>query len=57
MSILTEEELCSILKVNRMFLWKCRSKGMPYIPLGSRLIRYYFPEVLIWLKENGKDFA
>ena len=57
MSIFTERELCSVLKVNRVFLWKCRQKGMPCIRLGSKLIRYDLSEVLAWLKENTEGVA
>lgn len=54
MSLLTEQELCSALKVERVFLWKCRKNGMPFIRLGTKLVRYDLQEVLDWLKENGR---
>ena len=56
MSLLTEQELCSALKVERVFLWKCRKNGMPFIRLGTKLVRYDLQEVLDWLKENGRGF-
>lgn len=46
--ILTENELCTLLKVDRVFLWKCRKSGMPYFQLGSKIIRYSLEDVLNW---------
>ena len=46
MSLLTEQELCSTLKVERVFLWKCRQDGMPFIRLGAKIVRYDLDEVL-----------
>ncbi len=54
MSLLTEQDLCSVLKVERVFLWKCRKNGMPFIRLGTKLVRYDLQEVLDWLKDNGR---
>ncbi len=50
MSLLTEQELCSILKVERVFLWKCRQDGMPFIRLGAKIVRYDLEEVLEWFR-------
>ncbi len=55
MSLLTEQELCSALKVERVFLWKCRQDGMPFIRLGAKIVRYDLDEVLNWFRENGTD--
>lgn len=55
MSLLTEQELCSALKVERVFLWKCRQVGMPFIRLGAKIVRYDLDEVLNWFRENGTD--
>lgn len=55
MSLLTEQELCSALKVERVFLWKCRHDGMPFIRLGAKIVRYDLDEVLNWFRENGAD--
>lgn len=50
MSLLTEQELCSALKVERVFLWKCRQDGMPFIRLGAKIVRYDLEEVLEWFR-------
>jgi len=50
MSLLTEQELCSVLKVERVFLWKCRQDGMPFIRLGAKIVRYDLEEVLEWFR-------
>ena len=49
---LTQDELCEILKVDRVFLWKCRKNGMPYYQFGSKIIRYALDDVLNWFNEN-----
>lgn len=56
MILLTEQELCEVLKVRRVYLYHCRQKGMPYIMLGTKLIRYDLEEVLVWFKE-GREFG
>ena len=50
--ILTENELCDYLKVGRVFVYRCRQIGMPYLKLGTRLIRYDLDMVMEWLKQN-----
>lgn len=55
--LLTENELCDRLKVDRCFLWKCRNNGMPFIRLGSKIIRYNYEEVLKWFEENTVETA
>lgn len=52
--ILTQDELCSVLKVDRVFLWKCRKNGMPYYKLGSKIVRYSLDDVLLWFDEQYK---
>lgn len=49
---LTQDELCEILKVDRVFLWKCRKNGMPYYQFGPKIIRYTLDDVLNWFNEN-----
>ncbi len=51
--LITEKELCERLKVDRVFLWSCRQKGLPYVRLGSKIIRYNFDDVLQWFNENS----
>ena len=53
-NLLTENELCEILRVERLFLYRCRKRGMPYIRLGSKLVRYNLDDVVSWLNENSK---
>ncbi|MGN0542414.1 MAG: hypothetical protein ACI4JG_03100 [Acutalibacteraceae bacterium] len=50
--LVTEIELCELLKVERCFLWSCRQKGMPFLRLGSKIIRYDYDKVLQWFNEN-----
>ena len=58
---ITEVELCERLKVDRVFLWSCRKKGLPFIRLGTKIIRYNLDDVLRWFNENsekvGDDFV
>lgn len=51
--LLTEKELCAYLKVDRSFLYVCRSYGLPYIRLGKKIIRYDLHSVLDWFDENS----
>ena len=53
--LITEEEMCFKLDVQRVFLWKCRKQGMPYIRIGERIIRYDYDEVLNWLKGDRNE--
>lgn len=50
--LLTEKELCDELKVERVFLFKCRQAGMPFIRLGSKIIRYDYDSVLKWFSND-----
>lgn len=50
MRLLLESELCDILRVDRLFLWRCRQRGMPYVRLGTKMVRYRLEDVLEWLK-------
>ena len=54
MTILTEKELCELLKVDNVFLWRCRKKGLPYIRLGTKLVRYELESVIAWFNEGGE---
>lgn len=51
--LISEKELCARLQVDRSFLYLCRKKGMPFIRLGTKLIRYDFDEVVSWLRQNS----
>lgn len=53
---MTEKELCEVLQVGRIFVYQCRKKGMPYIQLGTKLIRYDYEEVLQWMKNRRKEY-
>lgn len=50
--LITEKELCKRLSVERVYLWSCRQKGMPFVRLGSKIIRYDYDKVLQWFEEN-----
>ena len=50
--LLTEKELCENLKVERVFLYKCRQSGLPFVRLGPKIIRYDYDSVLKWFKDN-----
>jgi hypothetical protein len=50
--LLTEQELCQKLKVCRVFVYRCRKNGMPFLKLGERTYRYCYEEVLVWFHEN-----
>lgn len=52
--LITEKELCEKLKVDRVFLWTCRQKGLPFVRLGSKIIRYNYDDVLQWFNENSE---
>ncbi len=53
MKIVTQKELCNLLKVDDVFLWRCRKKGLPHLKIGSRLIRYDLDAVLKWFEKNS----
>ena len=50
--LLTEIELCEFLKVSRVFVYRCRQGGMPYLKVGNRNIRYDLDVTLDWFKQN-----
>lgn len=50
MALLTQKQLSEELQLTEVTLWKYRKQGMPYKPLGSRLVRYSLPDVLEWLE-------
>ena len=52
MSIMTEKELCEFLKVDSVFLWKCRKQGLPHLKLGTKIIRYNLDDVLVWFSSE-----
>jgi excisionase family DNA binding protein len=51
---MTEKEMCEKLKVERIFLYHLRKKGLPFIRLGSKILRYEVTEVENWMKRNRK---
>lgn len=52
--ILTQKELCELLKINVTTAYRWRKEGMPFMGAGKG-IRYDKQEVLKWLKEKGKN--
>lgn len=51
--LITEKELCEILKVDRSFLYSCRLSGLPFKRLGKKIVRYELSSVLAWFDENS----
>jgi predicted DNA-binding transcriptional regulator AlpA len=49
MPLITTRQLQGELQVSEVTLWKYRKQGMPYKPLGARLVRYDLSDVLEWL--------
>lgn len=55
MRLLTENELCDVLKVGRVFVYRCRKQGLPFIRLGDKSLRYNLDDVLQWfIVQNDK---
>ena len=50
--LLTTEQLCKEFSVTRPTLLSWRRQGMPYVPFGSRMVRYSLPDVCEWLEER-----
>ena len=53
LKLVTEKELCDVLNVSRLFLMRCRENGMPFIRLGSKLIRYDLNADNKWFKKDN----
>ena len=51
--LLTTRQLCDELQFSRTMLWKFQKQGMPYIRMGTKLLRYDFDDVVKWLKERS----
>lgn len=50
--LLTEAQVSEELGVTRVTLQRWRKRGMPYVALGSRMVRYNLFDVLQWLEER-----
>lgn len=50
--LLTEVQLMQEIGVSRATLQAWRRKGMPYVSLGVRLVRYNLLEVMQWLEKR-----
>jgi len=50
--LLTEAQLMEEIGVSRATLRVWRQKGMPYVPLGARLVRYDLSKVMEWLEQR-----
>ena len=55
--LLTTEQLCKEFSVTRPTLLSWRRQGMPYVALGSRMVRYSLPDVCEWLEERKNGFS
>jgi predicted DNA-binding transcriptional regulator AlpA len=49
---MTTGQICEELGVTRTSLLAWRQAGMPYIPLGTRCVRYNLHDVLGWLEQR-----
>jgi len=54
MALITTKQLQKELQVSEVTLWKYRKQGMPYKPLGARLVRYELLDVLEWLASRER---
>jgi hypothetical protein len=54
--MVTEKELLSRLQINRGTLFKWRKEGLPHIKVG-RVIRYDYPDVVLWLKLRSPSYG
>ena len=54
-NLLTEKQLCDVLNVGRVFLYMCRDRGMPYVRLGAKLVRYDYEKVMAWMEDYNKN--
>lgn len=52
--MMTEKELCAYLKVDRVFIYRCRCNGLPFVRLGTKLIRYNLDDVLTWFNQKER---
>ena len=52
MRLLTESELCGVLSVKRVMIYRLRKRGLPFIRVGKKIVRYDLDAVLSWLKQN-----
>ena len=53
-SLLTDRELANYLRLKPITLriWRSARRGLPYIRVGRRNIRYRFSDVQQWLDSN-----
>jgi len=49
---MTTQQVCCELGVSRISLKNWRDAGMPYVPLGTRAVRYNLRDVLEWLADR-----
>jgi len=49
---MTTQQVCDELGIDRQSLKRWRDAGMPYVPVGSRLVRYNLNDVLGWLQDR-----
>ena len=54
-NLLTEKQLCDVFHVGRVFLYMCRDRGMPYVRLGAKLVRYDYEKVMAWMEDYNKN--
>lgn len=52
---LTEKQMADSLGVSTMALWRYRRKGLPFIRLDGRTLRFDPDDVDAWLKTNWSN--
>ena len=51
-----KKQLAQALMVDPKTIYRFRNKGMPFLKLGARTVRYDFDECVAWLKNNQGEF-
>ena len=52
MRLMTQAQMMEELQVTANTLWQWRKQGMPYVPLGTRAVRYNLHDVMGWLEDR-----
>lgn len=51
--LMNKRELAKALGVNPRTIYNYRKRGLPYIKLGARSVRYDFDEVVTWFRNQN----
>jgi len=55
MSVVTQDQICDIFKVNKLTIRQWRKEGMPFTR-NQKSMGYDFMKVVYWMKENKRDY-